>query len=85
MRKRSAKKMKMSLLIRGKEFKHSKTTLNSLKMSKMTMWHQSAKYLLGKAKRKAARITSATCKGLRRKTCLILLIFTETFSVITLE
>ena len=40
MRKRSAKKMKMSLLISGKEFRHSKTTLNSLKMSKMTMSHQ---------------------------------------------
>ena len=40
MRKRSAKKMKMSLLISGKEFRHSKTILNSLKMTKMTMSHQ---------------------------------------------
>jgi hypothetical protein len=61
--------MKMSLLISGKEFRHSKTTLNSLKMSKMTMLHQSASNKQQKAKRKAAKITSATCKGRRRKTC----------------
>ena len=85
MRKRNAKKMRMSLSRSGAEIRHLKIIVNSSKMSKMTMSLQPANISQQKAKRRAARRMSATWKVLRRKMYLIPLIFAETFSNLTLQ